>query len=260
MLFKSKYVYMNAATGEADGGGAAAPAGAATAPVASATLPAADTAKPAVQTTPADPAATPATFEKVGDPGIDLALDFIARAGIKPDDPAYLAALDGDFDLLRATLATKGDKAAGYDAVIALAEKSYKAISESNAAASQAVLTAVHEVAGGEEQWAVLRDWAKANADDSEKAALNGMMNAGPLQAKAAALYLKSVYEQAPGTSNPPANAVTPDAGAQPASGGPLDAAGYKAAVQELSRKLGHRIDGSPEYATLQARRRAYRG
>lgn len=259
MLHRHKHKYMNEAGEGTDlpGAGTTPDAKPDTAPAVD-SQPASLDDKAPVQSAADQPA--PTKFEKVGDPGIDLALDFIERAGVTPDDPAYLAALDGDFDLLRVVLATKGDKAQGWEQVLNFAEKSYKAAVEKNSAAEAAVLSAAHEAAGSAEAWNEIRAWAKQHADEGEKAALNQMMASGPLQAKAAVLYLKSLYTQAPDTTQKPAQVLSPDAGSQPASGGPISPADYKKAVVELSRKLGGRMDGSPEYATLKSRRAAWRG
>ncbi len=220
---------------------------------------AAEAQAPETVTQPAAEAAP--QFEKVGHPAIDLAIDFVSGLGIKPDDPAYLAAKDGDFDLLRVKLATMGDKARGWEQVLAVAEKGYGELAEKAQASAAAKNALIYEVAGGEEAWGELRDWAKANADDSEKKDLNAMLNAGGLQAKAAVMYLRNLYSGAPDTSQPPAAAVKKDAGSSPAQGSQaLSPAEYKAAITELSRKLGPRIDDSPEYAVLKARRAAWRG
>src|SRR5690606_29641493 len=65
-------------------------------------------------------------FEATGDPGLDYALSFIARAGIDDQHPAFIAAANGDFGLLKATLAEKG--LPGWEQAIALGEKAYQGI------------------------------------------------------------------------------------------------------------------------------------
>lgn len=233
-----------------------------TAPAVPAEVVPATTAPEAASATVIATAEAPAPqFDKVGHPAIDLAIDFVSGLGIKADDPAYLAAKDGDFDLLKVKLATMGDKARGWEQVLAVAEKGYGEMSDKAQADADAKTTLIHEVAGGEEVWAEIRDWAKANADDSEKKDLNAMLNAGGLHAKAAVMYLKGLYAGSPDTSQPPSPAVKQTAGSSPAQGSQaLSPAEYKAAINELSRKLGPRIDDSPEYAQLKARRAAWRG
>ena len=261
MLVLKKHKYMEeAAAAEAGGAGGATGAAAPAAPPVAPDVPTAPEAQPAAPAK--EPEAGKATYEKSGDPGLDFAIDFVSGLGIAADDPAYKAAEQGNFDLLRVKLATMGDKARGFEAVLAVAEKAYESLASDRDAKVTARAELVHQEAGGEQEWAAVREWAKQAAEPAEKAEINAMLNGGPIAAKAAVQYLKSMYSAASGTSNPPAKAVPASAGAGGAGGrnGPMSPTDYKAAVQELSRKLGPRIDESPEYRVLQSRRQAWRG
>lgn len=245
-----------------------------TAPVAAPAAPAATTAPvtatQASPTTPATQAAPetsadpqPVVWEKTGDAGLDMALGFVGARGFGPQHPAVQAAVRGDFSLLKAELAGMGAKATGYEAYVALAEKAYendKARAETQEAMS---VQAVHSAVGGDAAWAEIHQWAKANADPHERAEINAMMDAGPRQAKAAALYLKTLYENANGSVQAPASAVKPGASGHRSStaGGPItDAREYSRLVLELEKKVGKaNIQDSPEYHQLKQRRLAGR-
>lgn len=243
------------------------------APVAAPAAPAAPAATPVAapaSTTPT-PSASPDTstdpqpvsWEKTGDAGLDMALGFVGARGFGPQHPAVQAAVQGDFSLLKAELAGMGAKATGYEAYVALAEKAYehdKARAETQEAMS---VQAVHSAVGGEAAWAEIHQWAKANAEPHERAEINAMIEAGPRQAKAAALYLKTLYENANGSVQAPASAVKPGASGHhsPTAGGPItDAREYSRLVLELEKKVGKaNIQDSPEYLQLKQRRLAGR-
>jgi hypothetical protein len=222
-------------------------------------------AQPAVASpAPAVPAAAQtAQFEKSGDPGLDFAIDYVAKLGVTPTDPEYLAAQTGNFDLLRVKLATMGDKAQGYEAVLAVAEKAFKGLTEQREAANKARTELIVGEVGGQEQWNALREWVKTNADESERGDINAGLNGSPLQAKMTVQYLKGLFAQASNTSNPPKTAVNPHAGGTPPSGdsGPLSPKDYSAAVIALVAQLGGKpLESSPEYENLKRRRLAWAG
>lgn len=239
----------------------AAPAApAAAAPAAPAQAP----AQVAAVETPAAPAAqqphapAAATWAKTGDAGLDMALDYIGQRGFGQEHPAVAAAMKGDFGLLRASLAGLGDKAVGYEAYVQLAESAYKSTVKQLEETEQKSVQAVLSVVGTPESWAEIHAWAKANADEDERAEINAMLAGGPRQAKAAAVYLRNLYEQANGTVVQPASALkeTASTGNAPSAGGPItDAKEYARLVNELARKMKGRMEGSPEYQQLQQRR-----
>jgi len=208
-------------------------------------------------------AATPVQFDKSGDPGLDFAIDYVAKLGVLPTDPEYLAAASGNFDLLRVKLATMGDKAQGYEAVLAVAEKSFKGLTEQREAANKARTELIVGELGSPAAWAALREWVKSNADEAERADINAGLNGSPLQAKMTVQYLKGLHAQAVNASNPPKSAVDTHAGATPPSGdsGPLSPKEYASAVVALGARLGGKpLESSPEYENLKRRRLAWAG
>ncbi len=253
-----------ATVGTAPAAPAAAPAAATPAP-ASAPLdinPAAAPAPatPAAPTVPATPAAgapAPVEYEPTGNPGFDLFLGFIGKSGYGPEHPAVVAAESGDFSLLKAELALKGEK--GWEQVVALGEREVASKAEANKAKVAADTAAIEAAVGGAEQWAAIQSWAAQNAEPAERAAVNQALAAGGIAAKAMAMYLDQLYQ---GT-NPPKvgkSAVKPDASSSAPSTTALSPTQYAAEVAKLSKQLRGRVEGSPEYAALQARALRYRG
>ena len=234
-----------------------------------ATGPAAET--PVVDPTPItigeDVAAVPVTpdatntevveYEKTGDVGLDMALDFIGKAGLASNHPAVLAASEGDFSILKATLAAKG--VTGWEQFVALGEAAYNRASAENAAKATAARAAIYKEAGGEESWKSVQAWAGANATPEERAEINALLNQGGLAAKGAVKYLMDTYNRANNVEVNPADPLANSgrSGVPNAANGPLTASEYSAAVQQLNNKLNGRLDGSPEYEALQRRRAA---
>lgn len=200
-------------------------------------------------------------YEPTGDVRLDVALEFIGRLGIGSDHQAMQAAIKGDLSLLKATLATMGDKARGWEQMVALAEQANVDAAKAADELAAKVQQAVHSVAGGEAQWSTALAWAAKNATPEEKTALNAMFDAGPVQARAAAMAIMDAYGKAGGTVVNPANPTKNLSGTSPAAtNSALSPRDYAAAVRDLRAKLGNRMDASPEYATLRARHAAYRG
>lgn len=200
-------------------------------------------------------------YEPTGDVGLDMALEFVGNLGISDQDPAMIAAMEGNFDLIVAKLASLGTKATGYEKFIALAQKAAEGAATKANEVATATQSAVWEAAGGEAQWTAISEWAKNNADPDEKAELNKMFNAGPIQARAAATMLAQAYAGADGVVINPADPTANRSAASAASAnGALSLTDYTSEVQALHRRLGGRMDDSPEYKALQARRAAFRG
>lgn len=188
-------------------------------------------------------------------PALSVALGFLKDNGISPTDPAFqMAEHGGDFTLLKALLAKSG--APGTDAMVAILEGAvqdhFNAIEEHDKATNALV-----EEVLGENKDAIL-DWARANADEDEKTAINEMLEAGGVYARAAAIMLSQAYGAAPDITRKAANPVqhsTPVG-----AGTPLSAREYAAEVDKLYRKLGNTDPrGTPEYRELSARRAAAR-
>lgn len=199
-------------------------------------------------------------YEPTGDVGLDLALDFVGKAGIPSNHPAMVAASEGDFSILKATLAAKGVQ--GWEQFVALGEQAYQKTVAATEAKSKALREAVHKEAGGAEEWGAIQKWAGANATPEEKAEINNLLNQGGLQAKLAVQYLVSAYGRANNVTrepkDPTANASR--GGLPGTNDGPLSPKEYAEAVRSLNNKLNGRLEGSREYDQLQRRRAAYRG
>jgi hypothetical protein len=232
------------------------------APVAAPPAPAAPAAAPAPAAPPAEPAAAAApAFEPTGNPALDLALEFVSTMGLKPDHPAIVAAEEGNFALLEATLGAMGDKAKGWERYTALAKGAWEQVKQAAEAKAAEQKKVVTDAVGGEEVWSQIQTWAAANAEPAEKEAVNAALAAGGIAAKAMAQYLKQLYEGAPGTTVLPKSAVPNQVASVPGAdaSGPLTRQAYTQAVQELYVRKNGRIDGDPEYVILQARREAGR-
>jgi hypothetical protein len=184
-------------------------------------------------------------FEPTGDPGLDLALDFVGKLGIDETNPAFAAAINGDFSLLDALLSSMGDKAKGYEKFIALAEKAYKESQAADLASKQAIATAVHNVVGGEAQWTAIQEWARTQATPEEKQQLNAML-------------IAAQYEKAGGVVSNPTSATSrygASANGSPAPQAPLTRREAVAKSNELARRIGsHNLENSPEYKAIWSR------
>lgn len=231
-------------------------------------LPVEKPAAPAAPATavPAAPAALAVegdayAYDPTGDAGLDMALTFIGNAGIGNDDPAILAAQEGDFSILEAKLASKNIP--GWQQYIALGKAAFERATTKAAEADAGLKQLVYTEAGGEAAWADIQKWAAANATPEEKVEVNKMLNAGGFQAKQAVRYLSGAYDRAGNVVREPrdgtANA-TRGGGAQSDNSGPLSPQQYVDAVRALNTKQRGVLDGTPEYAKLQSRRGAFRG
>jgi len=201
------------------------------------------------------PDGTEVAFEPTGDVGLDMALEFLGKQGFGVEHPAMVAAGNGDFTILEALLAQKGVQ--GWDRMIALGKAGMERIAGNQKAETAKTLDIVTKAVGGAEEWGNIQKWAAANATDEERAAINTQLNAGGLSAKMAATYLADLYAKANNVNITPPDGATFKGNAPQAAkaSGPLSAADYTAAVNELHRKLGGRMEGSPEYAALGQRR-----
>lgn len=244
-------------------GPAAAVAAAATAAPAA---PAAAPAKATLEGPAAPPAEGPITaaadgdlpWAPSGDAGLDYALGFVAKLGFDAEHPAIKAAEAGDFGLLKAHLAQKGQDAQGWEQIIALGEQGLQRLNEAAKARGEAVKAEVVKVAGGEEQWAKVHAWASENAEPAEKAALNAAINMGGLVTRAVAAYLTQLYGKATGVTDAPPN-LAPGASASASTTGALSPREFVRETQTLRAKLGANFEESSAYKQLVARRQAWR-
>lgn len=212
-------------------------------------------------------AATEVVYNPTGNIGLDMALSFIGKLGIKADSPAMLAAEAGDFTILKAQLATMGDKARGWEANVALGEKGFSDLKAGIDLKKSQDTQAIHAAVGGAENWAEVKKFAAAATADApaERGVLNKMLSAGGLEAKVAATYLYGLFQQTQATApNKEPEAVVGARGGAPTqqpgpTNGALSPRQYTAEVAKLAAKMGGRMDGSPEYKGLQDRRAMWR-
>lgn len=195
-------------------------------------------------------------YEATGYPGLDLALEFIGGLGIGLDHPAMAATKDGNFDLIEAHLATLGDKAKGFERMVALAKEAYGQHQTKTTEKATAIATAVSGVLGDAQSDVMA--WASKNADDAERAEINTMLAAGPVQARAAANLLLQAYQSAGGTVVKPASALTNTTGnsgdPKQSQTGPLTNKQFANESAKLHRQYGNAYMQRPEYRALAAR------
>ena len=199
------------------------------------------------------------TYEATGNPALDVALNFFGKLGIGPDSVAAKQAMAGDFTLLAAELATKGDKALGWQQHVDLAKKALDdAVTSAKAVAAEVSKAATEAAAAVGSDWPTIQTWARQNADPSERAWFNGEIQKGGVAARAAINYVTSAYANANGTTQHPPSAADPNRGAgnrSTASAG-ISAKEYAQGVAALHAKSGGRdVTKSPEYQALQAQR-----
>lgn len=200
-------------------------------------------------------------YSPTGNSGLDLALKYVGEQGFAPDHPAMVEAIEGNFTLLAAELAGKGAK--GYEAYIKLAENAFGTMRAETLAKQAADKKAVEDVAGGPENWKAAAEWAAANADDGEKAAIKAMLSKGGAEAKMAASFIVTNYQRAQGGKETDgAGAKVSDVSGTPAaSNATLSARDYSTEVAKArnAHKGREPFESSPAYRALQDRRRAHR-
>lgn len=213
------------------------------------------TLEPEAPVTPDPSTETQYDYEPTGSANLDYALQYVGDLGYGPAHPAILEAQKGNFALIRAELARKG--VAGADAVVAIAESSYKELQAKHQEQATALTNFAHEVAGSAENWSQVQTWARANADPAEKQQINAALSQGGVLAKSVINFLVETYSKQNTLNRSPRSAVQPGAAAAPVViAGPLSKGEYGRAVAELSAKYpGRDISGLPEYQSLQQRR-----
>ena len=157
-------------------------------------------------------------YNRTGDPGLDMALGFIGKFGIGPEHPGMVAAKNGDFGILKATFATMGDKAKGWEQYLDLGQASYQRTAETNKARAEKDRGALEAAVGGAEAWAAVQSWAATHAEPPEREEVNSALAKGGLVAKAMANHLANLFERSAGT-RPPTVRTTAEpmkAGARP--------------------------------------------
>lgn len=203
------------------------------------------------------------SFDPTGDNKLDMALTFVGKHGFGPGHPAIVAAVNGDFSLLKAQLAEKN--VAGADAYLALAESAYERIHGEELARRAKDKAMVEEIVGGPEAWAEVQKWAGENADADEKTALQSMLGKGGAEAKIAAGWLAANYQRATG-GIPEGEGAGPrvsdlKGGAGTGGTDALSPREYSTEVSKLRQSYkGGRMEDSAQYKALGERRARYKG
>lgn len=252
----------------------------ATTPAAPATVPGAPDAPevqtpaaPAAPAAPTEPTTIPVTaedsgkgvfsYDPTGDSKLDMTLAFVGKHGFGPGHPAMVAAVNGDFSLLRAQMAEKG--VPGADAYIALGEASYQSMHAENEKRRGADKEAVEKAVGGAEQWVAIQEWAGKEASEEEKGPLKEMLGKGGQHAIIAAGWLASQYQRATG-GIPETEGAGPAAATgtttSAATNGSLSPQAYAEAVQSAraQHKGREAFETSPAYNALRERRLRFKG
>lgn len=214
--------------------------------------------EPEIAAAPTPPSDAQVVYEKTGDAGLDVALQYVGNLGFQPDSAAMQAAMKGDFSVLEAELTKLGDKAKGFEAYTALGKEAFGRRTAATKAAQEAIAKVVYDEVGGADKWAAIQAWAKENATDAERKSINAALNAGGVAARATAKELAGLFKRA-GSPIPKA-VVKADASATPPTGAaPLTADEFGRESEALYARLGRRMQDSSEYAALKARRIAGR-
>lgn len=199
-------------------------------------------------------------FEPTGDPGLDLTLGFLGRLGFDIDHPAMQSAGKGDFGLLKAELALLGDKARGWEQVLAVGEAAYSKQQEAFKQRAEKDAASMAEAAGGVEQWNKVKEWAGKNAEPEERAQINLALKQGGMVGQAMAAFLATQYANATGVTERGRSAVNENAGVNTVKNSSLSPADYAKGINDLKKQYGSQFANTTEYLELQARRRAWRG
>lgn len=218
-------------------------------------------AKPSDGEANKDGAVVEVQYEPTGDPGLDLTLSFLGKLGFDLDRPSMQKAGEGDFSLLRAELALLGDKARGWEQVIAVGEAAHNKKAEEFKAKAEADKKAIAEAAGGVEQWNKVKEWAGKNAEPAERDQINHALKQGGLVGQAMAAFLATQFSNATGITERKGSGIKEDAGSG-AGTTPyaLSPTQYSEGINKLKKEYGSRFTETTEYQELQARRRSWRG
>lgn len=200
-------------------------------------------------------------YDATGDAVMDFALDFVGKLGFGPNDPAMLAAGEGNFDLLEIKLAALGDKAAGHERIVALAKQALAnageaATKEAEATKAQCAGAVGLDVEGLDAMIAWGTEQFKAGVmTPQERDGLNRMLAAGGVEAIAATKMLYGAYSQASGLVQKPSSTGLPANGGATASAEPLTRVELAKQTAAIVRKYGSAsYQQSPEYKALAAR------
>lgn len=247
-------------TGAADAGAAAVAAAATAAAPASAEAPQIGAPEASAEGLEAKADGDTIVYDQTGDPGMDLALGFIGKLGIKPTDPEMVEAGKGNFAYLKAKLATLGDAAKGWEQYVAIGERSYLAAVEDGKAKAGKINEAVGTVCDAA-TFAKVLAFAAANASPEEKEYFNEQLARDPLAARIAAAELHRLYINNGGTQIDPASVTTAIPGnVSEGASAPLTRREYTQQVDAIAKRVGgSNLESSPEYQALNRRFAAQR-
>lgn len=201
------------------------------------------------------------SFEPTGDPGLDMTLGFLGRLGFDLDKPSMQAAGKGDFSLLKAELAIMGDKATGWEQVLAVGEAAYKRKDDEFKAKAEADSKAMAEAAGGVEQWNKVKEWAGKNAEQAEREQINTALSQGGMIGQAMAAFLADQFSKATGITERGRSGLREDAtSGLGANNAALSPEQYAQEINKLKSQYGSQFVNTTEYQEAQSRRRAWRG
>ena len=204
--------------------------------------------------TPADDKPEPVQYAETGDATLDYVLGYVGSYGLGPDHPAIKAAQAGEFAQLEVELAKLDAK--GYDKVLDLARRSYDGYSTKEQEKSKQTAETLHQIAGGEEQWAEVQSWAAENAEPEEKEVINHLLSQGGFGARVAGQFLTAAYRESTGTEFKGKPAASQDVAPKPAqqANTPITRRELAAEGQKLYRKYGNDYMKSQEYQALAKR------
>ncbi len=217
-----------------------------------------ETAIPAVleapKAAPANPAAVePVTFAPTGSPGLDLGLEFIGRLGIGMEHSAMQEASKGNFEPIEAVLAELGDKATGFEKVLAVVRAAFTEQQAREAKRSADNIEAIHSAVGGGEMWAKVSAWAGETATAEERTDVNSILAKGGFLAVMVAKGLGEGYARAT-KSTTPGSVLTQTATGKGEVLSALNLKQFTLEVEKLHKLKGADMEGSGEYRALRAR------
>lgn len=200
-------------------------------------------------------------FNKTGDAGMDLALEFLSKQGFGPEDDAVKLAFEGDFSMIKAKLASKGSKAQGWEQYVAISENHFEKKKSEKESRDKDTRDIMNGVFGNESNTHNVLDWASEEASEEETSALNKMIESGGLQAQAASMWLDAAYKSANGTKVKGAEATKANTQANESLGKSyVTPDEFRVAVADLSSKYGSGFNERKEYKDLLEKRKKYRG
>lgn len=197
------------------------------------------------------------SYEETGDPKLDLALGFFGKNGLDAEHPAIKAAIQGDFSLLEAELASKDAK--GWQQYVALAKESHgnavKSAADADAKVTDAVAKTLEQFGYSNEQWGEAIQWVRTESPE-DVPEINKLLSSGPLGARAITAFILSNHREASGTEYAPqAKAVKAEAGANAGAARevvkPISKSDFGREAEKLARSLGPDYMSSREYQAL---------